>query len=123
MAEQKYYECDEHGVFQSTAPKCANCSEVKRATWLTRYNAEKDGPNFDAKKFAGKLAFERVAIAKKAIHSIASPFLSNDADLPCGEAGIQNIEDELACAVEMLVNELRAGKRSSVRMVGCIDMG
>jgi len=97
-------------------------SEKKRTkkTWLTHYRAESGKPDFDAKKFAGRLAYERMAVAKRAIHSIATPFFSNEADLPCSEEGIAYLEDQLHEAVEALANEMRQGKRSASKETGVV---
>jgi hypothetical protein len=81
-------------------------------TWLTHYKNESVKAGFDPKQFAGRIAGERLAVAKRAIHSIATPFFSNDADLPCTDTGIEYLETELYNAVEHMISELKAGKRS-----------
>jgi hypothetical protein len=91
-----------------------------KITWLKHYKAEATKPDFDVKKFAGRLAFQRMAIAKKAIHSIATPFFSNEAELPCSEDGIAYLEDQLHEAVEAMASELRAGRRSATKETGVV---
>jgi hypothetical protein len=91
-----------------------------KRTWLSHYKVESGKPDFDAKKFAGRLAFERMSIAKKAIHSIATPFFSTEADLPCSEDGIAYLEDQLHEAVEAMASELRAGRRSATKETGVV---
>ena len=91
-------------------------------TWIWHYRKESVKPGFDAAKFSGRLAFDRVETARKAIRAIGTPYFSDDADLPISEAGIQTIEDSLAKAVEMLIDELRDGKRNGAKTIGCIKM-
>ena len=100
-------------------------SEQKRVrkTWLVHYREQSSKPNFDAKQFAGELAGERVALAEKAIHSIGSPFMSAEADLTCGDKGIDAIESRLNAAVKKLVSELKKGKRSVAKAGSFIDLG
>ena len=83
----------------------------ERITWLARYNASKNDPGFDPKKFAGKIAGERLAVALKSIRAIGTPFFSSDADLPCSETGVEFVNDALLKAVGDLVDDLTNGKR------------
>ena len=117
------YECSKHGLFQAEKPQCEDCKMLQRVTWVTHYKLESVKPDFDAKQFAGELAGERVALAEKAIHSIGSPFMSAEADLTCGDKGIDAIESRLNAAVKKLVAELKKGKRSVVKAGSFIDLG
>jgi len=104
--------------------KTETAEKRTKKTWLYRYNAEKAEPDFDSKQFAGTITFEKVESAKQAIRRIAAPFLSKDApDIVCGEKGLLKIEQELTAATERLIEEIKAGARSSVKVSGCIDLG
>lgn len=94
--------------------KVEKAEETKvRRTWLWHYNNQKDKEGFDPKKFAGRLAAERLETAKNAISGIASPFLSNEVNLPCSEKGVSVIIQQLKDAVEKLESDLVSRKRAT----------
>ena len=92
-----------------------------RRTWLWHYNNQKDSKDFDPKKFAGRLAAERLETAKNSISAIASPFLSNEVKLPCSDKGIGVIVAQLKASVEKLEADLTVRKRAT-KTTNIIDM-
>jgi len=98
-----------------------NDEKKVRRTWLWHYNNQKDGKDFDPKKFAGRLAAERLETAKNAISSIASPFLSSEVKLPCSDKGISVIVAQLKAAIEKLEADLTVRKRA-VKTTDIIEM-
>lgn len=89
-----------------------------RNTWVQRLNKAKQNEDFDVKDFAGRITFERLAVAKKAINAIGTPLLSGD--LPNTEKAQEYIADQLQAACDRLLNELAEGKKSATKETGVV---
>jgi len=106
-----------------TSPKASGTSSGNtRVTWVQRFHRDSQAADFDVKKWAGKLAFERLQTAKRAIHSIGTPFFSTEVDLPISDKLTNAIGEALEAECEKLLDEMSRGKRSTNKISGCLEI-
>lgn len=97
--------------------------ERKKSTWVSRFEAllaKHNGKvkDDDLKKFAGRIAAERLEKATSSIRAIGTPFFGSveydekNHSLPCSDKAIDYIEAELRASVESLIGDMQAGKRA-----------